>query len=127
MSQSGNQIFGHYRAFALFVLLLCLCGASLGFAQTKFPTGAYTSGDFTITFNADGSHVVSMNGDVMVKGSFVISEDKIELTDKEGQFACEGVKGKYKWKAQDKSLKFEKIEDECDGRVGALAQEWVKK
>jgi hypothetical protein len=124
---SEKKFFGQHRAFASFVLLLCVLGAPFGFAQTKFPNGAYSSGDFTMTFNADGTHVVSMNGDVVVKGNFVISEDKIELTDKEGQFACEGVKGKYRWTAQEKSLKFEKIEDECDGRVGALSQEWIKK
>lgn len=127
MSKTIQIFSSQHRAFALGFLLLCLCGAAFGFAQTKFPTGAYTSGDFTITFNADGTHVVSMNGEMVVKGSFVISDDKIELTDKEGQFACEGVKGKYKWKAQEKSLTFEKIEDECDGRAGALSQAWVKK
>jgi hypothetical protein len=124
---SEKKFFGQHRAFVSFVLLICVLGASFAFAQTKFPNGAYSSGDFTITFNADGTHLVSMNGDVVVKGSFVISGDQIELTDKEGQFACEGVKGKYKWKAQEKSLKFEKIEDECEGRGGALSQEWTKK
>ncbi len=115
------------RALILGVFLLCAVGGTVGFAQTKFPTGAYSSGEFTITFNVDGGHSVSTNGEVMVKGTYVITDNVIALTDKEGQFACEGVTGKYKWKVQEKSLTFEKIEDPCDGRAQALSQVWVKK
>ena len=57
---------------------------------------------------------------------YALAENVITLTDTEGQNACDGP-GKYKWKLQENSLHFEKIEDDCDGRAGALAQPWVKK
>jgi hypothetical protein len=108
--------------------LICVL-LSLGLAQTKFPTGAYSSGEFTITFYDDGSHTVSVNDKIVVKGNYAVTQDQIVLTDKEGQYACDGSKrGKYRWKVDEKTLKFEKLEDDCDGRANALAgQSWVKK
>jgi hypothetical protein len=119
--------------FGLFIAGLVFAGALVSyatgaaFAQNKFPIGTYSSGEFIVTFAADGNHSFAMNGEVMVKGAYVIKDNVIELTDLEGQFACSGVTGKYKWKAQEKSLSFEKVADECEGRAGALAQTWTKK
>ncbi len=118
--------FSNRRSFVLGLSLFCVFGSVFVFAQTKFPTGTYSSGEFSIIFNADGTHSVNMNGEVVVKGNYVITENVISLTDKEGQAACEGT-GKYKWKVQENSLGFEKIEDTCDGRAAALSQTWVKK
>ena len=126
MIKSASDFSNLRRSFLLGLSLLCIFGGALVFAQTKFPTGTFSSGEFSITFNADGTHSVNMNGEAMVKGNYVITENVIALTDKEGQAACEGT-GKYKWKIQENSLSFEKIEDSCDGRVGALSQLWVKK
>jgi len=111
----------------LLVSLLCISLSSLGVAQKKFPTGKYASGDFEITFNDDQTHTVSADGKVVVKGSYTVTEDQIVITDKEGDFACQGP-GKYKWKVEGTSLKFEKVEDECDGRATALSGfTWAKK
>lgn len=115
----------------LMMLLSLLCGAGLSSegAQSKFPTGAYGSGEFTITFYDDGSHSVSANNEVVVKGSYTVREDQIVLTDKEGRYSCgEAKPGKYRWKAEGKTLKFEKLEDDCEGRASALSgQSWVKR
>lgn len=118
------------RIFASIAWLVLLSAAVLfpGFAQAKFPIGAYTNGQFTITFNEDKTHSVAVDGNIAVKGSYTVTDDQLTLVDKEGQYACEGTVGKYRWKAGDGGLKFEKIEDECDGRSGALSgQTWKKK
>jgi hypothetical protein len=101
----------------------------LGLPQDKFPTGAYTAGEITLTFSEDGTHTVSLNGNVVVKGSYAVTHDQIVLTDAEGQYACDKAKpGKYRWKADKKTLKFDKIEDECNERAGALSgNSWEKK
>jgi hypothetical protein len=46
------------------------------------------------------------------------------LTDKEGEYACNAAAtGKYKWKFDGKSLTFNVIEDDCDGRKGGLTSQ----
>jgi hypothetical protein len=113
--------------FILLLSVLCISLFSLAVAQKKFPTGRYASGEFEITFNDDQTHTVSADGKVVVKGSYTVTEDQIVITDKEGDFACPGA-GKYKWKVEGTSLKFEKVEDDCDGRATALSgSTWVKK
>lgn len=116
------------RTLVLSSLFFASC-ISAGFAQNKFPIGAYVNGMFTITFLADGNHNVSAEGNVLVKGSYVVSGDQLVLTDKEGEYACGADQpGKYKWTVEGTSLKFEKVEDACEGRAAALAgQLWTKK
>ena len=97
-------------------------------AQEKFPTGMFAGGAFTITFATDGVHTVSTEGKVVVKGTYTVEKDQLTFTDKEGDFACVGQVGKYKWAYDGKSLSFTKVQDECEGRVqGLTAQPWVKK
>ncbi len=128
-TKRGFNRFSRFSRLIMLLSLLCAFWLSLGLAQTKFPAGAYSSGEFTITFYDDGSHSVSVNDNVVVKGSYTVREDQITLIDKEGQYACDMSKpGKYRWKVEEKTLKFEKLEDECDGRASALTgQAWVKK
>src|SRR5215212_2489111 len=117
-----------FRRLMMLLSLLCVSLFSLGVAQNKFPTGTYTNGQFAITFSNDGTHSVSADGKVVVKGSYAVTQDQITLTDKEGDYACLGTTGKYKWKVEGPSLKFEKIEDDCEGRAGAmLGSTWEKK
>ena len=117
----------HFGRLMISVSLLCVSFASLALTQSKFPTGTYANGDFAITFSDDGTHTVSSGGNVVVKGSYTVTQDQIALSDKEGDYACKGT-GKYKWKAEGKGLKFEKVEDECEGRATALSgSTWEKK
>lgn len=96
--------------------------------QEKFPTGTYTGGAFTLSVGDDGIHTVSTEGKVVVKGNYVVAKDQITFTDKEGDYACVGQAGTYKWAFDGKALSFTKVEDQCDGRVqGLTAQAWVKK
>jgi hypothetical protein len=122
-----QRTFSFRRAVASVAMIALSFTAAFSFAQAKFPTGSYSNRQFTITFNEDGTHTVSADGAVAVKGGYTVANDQIVLLDKEGQYACEGAPGKYRWKLEDKNLKFEKIEDDCDGRSGALnGQTWVK-
>ena len=129
MLNQPRTVLSEFCRLIILVTLLCAFWLLSGIAQSKFPTGKYSNGDFMITFNDDGSHSVSLNDNIVVKGNYTITQDQIMLTDKEGQYACDAAKpGKYKWKVEDKGLKFEKVEDECEGRAGALSgQSWVKK
>ncbi len=82
-----------------------------------------------MTFNSDGSHSVSENEKVLVKGTYTVTKDQIVLTDKEGEYACKGTDaGRYKWKYDGKALTFSKLEDDCEGRINGLTgQPWEKK
>jgi hypothetical protein len=127
MLQYRTLSFRKAVASVLMIALSFTAVISIALAQAKFPTGSYSNRQFTITFNDDGTHTVSADGAVAVKGGYTVTNDQIVLLDKEGQYACEGMPGKYRWKVEDKNLKFEKIEDDCDGRSGALSgQTWVK-
>jgi len=116
------------RRLVIPLSLLCVSLFLPGLAQSKFPTGTYANGEFAITFSDDGTHTVSASGKVVVKGSYTVTQDQIAFTDKEGDYACLGTTGKYKWKVEGTSLKFEKVEDDCDGRATALSgSTWEKK
>ena len=110
-----------------FLLAMPLLSSSVQ-GQAKFPTGTYSGGPYEVAFSADGVHTVSNEGKVVVKGTYVVDKDQISLTDKEGDFACVGQTGTYKWAFDGKNLSFIKVEDACDGRVqGLTGQPWVKK
>lgn len=129
MLKKSKSVLNDFVRIIMLLSLLCVFWISSVIGQAKFQTGTYSSGEFAITFNEDGSHTVSVNDNVAVKGSYTVTGDEIVLTDKEGQFACDGsLSGKYKWKLNENNLMFEKIEDGCDGRAAALSgQTWVKK
>lgn len=121
------KIQARFRRSMMLVALLGVVLLSPGAAQSKFPVGKYANGDLTINFSEDGTHTVSLNDKVVVKGSYAVTQDQIAITDKEGEYSCAST-GKYKWKVDGTSLKFEKVEDECDGRVSAIAgAAWEKK
>ncbi|MEP7272105.1 MAG: hypothetical protein ABI882_11420 [Acidobacteriota bacterium] len=128
MTQAKSVLAGFLRPMLL-LALPCVLWSTIGLAQGKFPAGAYANGQFVITFLEDGSHTVSADGNVVVKGSYSVTQDQILLTDKSGEYACGATQtGKYKWKVVEKTLTFEKVDDECDGRAGALTGEaWTKK
>src|SRR5215831_6602620 len=93
---------------AAFTCVLCF----VIYAQDKFPTGAFVAGEFTLTFNGDGSYTVSAQDKVVVKGTHKVSNDEITFTDSEGEYACGADKpGKYKWKFDGKALTFTKVAD----------------
>ena len=115
------------------MLLLLLLAISLSLQAADFIKGTYSvtmGGDkFSIKYDDNNKLTVARNGESVVEGTYKITEDVIEVTDEKGPMACGGdtKTGKYKWKLEGKKLTFTKLEDGCDGRVGALtAQVWTQ-
>ncbi len=120
--------FGRSVTFLALVAVLLLAGTQTVTAQSgKFPVGSYESGPFTITFKEGGSFEVAHSGGGGVKGTYKISGDKAELTDVEGDYACPDFVGKYTWKVEAEKLVFTIVEDNCEGRAGALSMPLTKK
>ena len=106
---------------------LCVALTMWTALQERLPIGTFVAGQFTLTLNADGTHAVSDGGEVVVSGTYVVKDKQITLTDKAGAFACPDI-GRYEWSYDGKTLTFQVLVDECDGRVdGLTAQPWTKK
>jgi hypothetical protein len=108
---------------ALVLLVSMACAVTSASAQGEFPTGAYAAGNLTLTFSGDGKYTVSEKGEVVVEGTYTVTQDQIVVTDKQGRYACTepGASiGKYQWKYDGQALTFSKLEDACQGRIGGL-------
>jgi hypothetical protein len=91
----------------------------------RFPTGDFTNGEFTITFTSDQRYFFKHKDTILVEGSYIISDDKIILTDKSGTVACTEpatAVGRYGWKYDNERVIFSKIEDNCEGRISNLTK-----
>ena len=90
-----------------------------------FPAGVYTAHQsVTLTFDGKGQFQVSDGKATQVAGHYVVKGDRLELTDKEGAWACTKPgeqTGTYRWKYADSALTFTKVADHCEARVGTLA------
>jgi hypothetical protein len=63
----------------------------------------------------------------MVASRFTITGDTLVVNDFSGQYACLGQTGKYKFTITADSIKFDLIDDACEGRVGAItASGWQR-
>lgn len=129
MVKQAKSICSLLCALSIVTSLIYVTSLCETLAQDKFPIGTYIGGSFTLTFNSDGSHSVSGNDKVLVKGTYTVTKDQIVLTDKEGEYACKGTEpGRYNWKYDGKALSFSKLEDDCGGRINGLTgQPWEKK
>jgi len=92
-----------------------------------FPTGVYASKGVpaTIHFASGGRVRVVKSGALKVDGSYAIDRDQIQLSDKNGPWACTKPgeeTGTYHWKADKDQLTFTKIADTCADRVQSLTQ-----
>lgn len=113
----------NYRSCATFPLTLVLfLAGSAGWAAPAgdFPIGAYQSGPFTFTFEEGGAFRVKHSNGAGVTGTYKVSGDKIEFTDRDGELVCPDSSGKYVWKLDGDSLLFSVVDDACDGRREAL-------
>ena len=93
--------------------------------QIRFPTGAFTIEELTITFTDDRKYFFKHHDKILVEGSYIISGDKIILTDESGAVACtepDSATGRYEWKYGDERLIFSKIEDHCEERSSNLTR-----
>lgn len=111
------------------VLALISCTA-LG-AAADFPQGAYSAGEYTITFAEKGQYRVSKGEEVLVEGEYTVKGDQLQVTDKQGPIACKEAgqeTGTYGWKYEAELLTLSKVKDACQGRSGAMTtQPWKRK
>ena len=115
---------GHLHSFVARVMALGLATVlSLAFAADP-PTGTYAAkGNITLTLDGNGQFRVSDGKGTKVAGSYTIKGDQLQLTDKDGPWACtktEEQSGTYTWKLDDSVLTLVKVRDLCTDRVGSL-------
>lgn len=116
----ANQLCG----LALLTFLVGLASVGQVSATESFPTGKYVAGDFSATFTGGGKFTVGQKEETVVEGVYSVTADRIELTDKQGRYACtEAGPGKYEWKYDGKALKFTILEDLCEGRSEVLTKQ----
>lgn len=119
------------RVLALPLALLAVSSVNSA-AQTKIPVGVYEmvpDANYSAGFDVAGITVeftdktmtASMQGQVMVKSTFVFEGDVMTLTDVEGQVACPNP-AKFKVTVSDKGVRFSPVEDPCAERGAVLAQ-----
>jgi hypothetical protein len=90
--------------------------------------GGHLNGTWTITFK-NGTYKVTDDGHPITSGKYAITGSNITFKGEHGANSCPKT-GKYKFKLEDKTLKFTKISDsnssQCAGRVGVLAHTFTK-
>lgn len=91
-----------------------------------FPVGSYAAGPHvSIVFSQDGQFHVTQDKTMEVSGTYTVTGEKVELTDKDGPWACtkDGTQtGTYTWKYEKSMLSFGKVSDRCEDRVGSLTR-----
>jgi hypothetical protein len=115
-------------AWVLVFLLLIIVGCSPSRSSTSptpdaFPTGAFTNGDWTWEFKADGTFISSgpLGSET---GTYSVNGNQIIITCQ----CCKEVKGTYQWSFDGTALKFIAINDECVNRKDVVdASTWLKK
>src|ERR1700680_125139 len=86
---------------------------------SDFPIGSYSSGPYTLIFEANGNFRVVKSGYALVEGEYSAKGAQLKLTDKRGPFACTGegkATGTYSWKLEGTMLKLSEVEDRCTDR-----------
>ena len=95
-----------------------------------FPIGffTYTVNGVTplVEFDGQGGATATLDGEVIVRASYKVTGDKVEIVDVEGSYAYpEGGTGKYKWTLNDEVLTFTLIEDQNPARRKGFAQPFI--
>ena len=117
----------------LVALGLVLAGGTSVAQGAEFQEGSYSGrrlrGDkVVLRFDHNGKFILTdKDGKALVEGSYKAMKDQIEFTDAKGPMAAKDAKpGTYKWKLEDKALKFTKVEDESEGRSkGITGTTWT--
>ena len=117
---------------ALALAAVSALAALPSWAAADFPFGAYTAKGLngTVTFDNQGQLRVMQGGKLMVGGAYTVSGDKIQLTDKEGPWACTKAgeqTGAYRWKFVGGVMAFTKVADPCTVRAQSLTDNVWKK
>lgn len=83
----------------------------------QFPKGIIVGKFATIDFKADLTFSVTYEGQIVVKGKYVVKDNQVVLHDKSGPKACVGMDpGTYEWSLDGDKLSFLLLDDPCPGR-----------
>lgn len=83
----------------------------------QFPKGVFVGKFATIDFKADMTFTVTYEGQIVVKGKYVVKDNQVVLHDKSGPKACVGMDpGTYEWSLDGDKLSFLILDDPCPGR-----------
>lgn len=91
---------------------------------SDFPIGSYSSGPYTLIFEANGHFRVVKGGYALVEGEYSVKGAQLKITDKRGPFACTGegrATGTYSWTLEGTMLKLSEVEDRCADRSQSFA------
>ncbi len=115
------------KDFALRAALatLVLAGAEDVAAQDA-PLGRYRAGSVTVEFTADGQATFSGPSGLLIVSSYAVTHDTISLRDEGGPAACSGGTGRYLWRLDGDTLRFQLVTDGCERRRTSLAMPWAR-
>ena len=93
-----------------------------GSASGPFPEGEFKSMQFTFKIIDNDEHVFIPIGDATggFQGKHIVTGDQIQFTNE----VCGAEIGIYKWRFEDDTLYFEKINDDCYERKEANIYGW---
>ena len=105
--------------------------ATLNMSEPTFPKGTftYTVGDASpiVELDGHGKLTVTLEGEVIVFGSYKIIGDVFEVVDEGGPFSNPefGI-GKYKWNLAGRTLTFSIIDYQSKSRLKSFTVSWHK-
>jgi hypothetical protein len=113
-----------------FVLMLtvptaaCVPPREVPAGSSQFPLGAYRIRSAQIDYYENGTYRIFDSRQTYVDGRYELDGHVITMTDVGGQYGCKGDTnpGKYRWSADEASIKFELIDDRCDARRTAMLE-----
>ena len=94
-------------------------------AQTV-PSGAFRSNTITVEFTSDGKATFANSRGVLIAAAYRVLGDTIQLRDESGPAACPNEVGRYLWRMQGDTLRFQLVDDTCAGRRSAFAGAWTR-
>jgi hypothetical protein len=102
-------------------------GTVAGKYATTIKSPAEFKGTWMLNLSKGGTYTVANNGQILVRGKYVVTGSKITFGHESGQGACPKT-GKYTWKKSGKTLKFTRLSDApvCSGRSGVLARTFTQ-
>ena len=102
-------------------------------AAADFPASASADmqsgmvGTWELVMDRPGHAVARYNGQQVVETEVQVQGNQVTFTNDTGQYAC-GTPGRYTWEMTAAGLRFNKVEDACDGRAVALtAHPWARR
>lgn len=102
---------------------------ALGLKNTVWKSyiGGPVSDTMVLKYATDSSYFQSKKGATMVTSTFAVAGDTVVINDVSGRFACLNQSGKYHFMITGDWIKFDLIQDGCDGRANAMtSSKWQR-